>query len=145
MSRRLAPSLVVAIAAMAAIAAIVAIAAAAELHRSPTRRESAHTRRFRISGHIRGLAPGVGAKLRLRVSNPYGFRLVVRQITVRVGDANGACNRANLKIRRYRGRLRIPARRSRRVVLPARLKAAAPTACQGARFPLAYRGRGVRG
>ena len=52
----------------------------------------APTARFKIRGHVKQLYPGKEGKLRLRVTNPNGFPIVVRTIKVKVRPAGRWCS-----------------------------------------------------
>lgn len=99
---------------------------------------------LRISGHAENLYPGASGQLRLRLKNPHPFKIVVRKIKVRVGDGAPGCAAAYLTVPRYKGRIRIRAKRRKRFALRATMSPAAPHSCQNARFPLTFRGRAVR-
>jgi hypothetical protein len=100
---------------------------------------------FRLTGHVTGLYPGEHKRLVIVVRNRGRKALRVRSITTRVRDASRACPRRNLHVPRWRGRLRVKGHRSRRVKVTVWLRADSPSACQGARFRLVFRGRATRG
>jgi hypothetical protein len=99
---------------------------------------------LRLTGHVNGLYPGAASTLRVKIRNPFAFRVTVRRVRAHAGTASAGCGRENLVVGWFRGRRRIPAHRSRRVRLPITMIAAAPDACQGGRFPLRYTARAVR-
>jgi hypothetical protein len=68
----------------------------------------------------------------------------VRSITATVKAARPGCGARNVRVSRYRGRLRIRAGGTGRIALVARMPRSSPTACQGAVFPLVFRGRASR-
>lgn len=99
---------------------------------------------FGIGGSVNGLYPGLTKPLKLTVSNPQHFAIVVTSVTVAVGNASQACGAANLSVTHFSGRRRVGAKGSARVTLEVTLAHSAPDACQGAVFPLRYSGRAVK-
>ena len=99
---------------------------------------------FTISGHVLGLYPGGTARLTLTVRNRNSFPINVTSIRVKAGNAPG-CARSNLVVENFRGSLRVAAERRRRLQLPIGMRSTAPDACRGARFPLRYTGKAVKG
>lgn len=100
-------------------------------------------RGFTVSGSVAGLYPGGRAWLRATVRNPYRRPLRVLSLTAAVRPGRRACSGANLDVRPFRGRLVVPPRRSRVIRLLVRMPLTAAPECNGARFPLVFRGRGV--
>jgi len=99
---------------------------------------------FTLDGQIKGLYPGVHKRLKIVVHNRGSRRLTVRSITTRVRGGSAACRARNLRVSRYRGRLRIRAYTSRRVRVRIWMRRSTPTACQGHVFRLTFRGRGTQ-
>ena len=100
---------------------------------------------FQIHGEATGLYPGKPVQLPLALVNRNGFGIYVKTVSVRIGSASGgACGTGNLKVTTYRGKLLVPARQTKRLVLTAMLARRAPEACVGATFPLRYSGTGVK-
>jgi hypothetical protein len=99
---------------------------------------------FRIAGSVGGLYPGLTKPLKLTVSNPQHFAIVVTSVTVAVGDASQGCKAGNIAVTDFSGRRRVGAKDSARVTLQITLVHEAPDACQGALFPLRYSGRAVK-
>jgi hypothetical protein len=131
------------LAAAALVAAVAALTGASALGSS----ESNHHRissTFTLRGHVDGLYPGARVRLLIAVHNRGRRPLRVRSITTRVRDAKPGCSAKNLQIGRYRGRLRVEARHWRNVSVSVRMLPTTPVACQGALFPLAFRGRATR-
>jgi hypothetical protein len=132
----------VAIAVAASAAATVLTGAAAQgLSGSKHRRISST---FTLHGHVGGLYPGARTRLLIAVNNRGRRPLRVRSITTRVRDAKPGCSAKNLQVDPYRGRLRVGAGRRRNVSVSVRMLPTTPVACQGALFPLAFRGRATR-
>jgi hypothetical protein len=107
----------------------------------------AKTTGFAIKGHAKGLWPGHKRPLRLTVSNPHRYAIVVTRAGVRVRTdlTHQRCGAKDyVRKTRFTGRLTIPARSSRSIALSIRLLYRAPDECQGATFPLLLRGRAVR-
>jgi len=102
----------------------------------------AHT--FRVRGNVHGLYPGVKKKVKLHVRNRYAFPIRVLVVRVRVQRPFRGCPAKAVKIRPWRGKLKIPAHGTKVVHVRVAMRTWAPTACQGARFPLRYRGRAVK-
>jgi hypothetical protein len=101
-------------------------------------------RAFTLTGSVGGLYPGASRRLVIVVRNRDRTSLRVRSITTRVRDAKPGCRAGNLRVSAFRGRLRVGAGRSRRVAVRARMPSDSPSACQGAVFPLVFRGRATR-
>jgi hypothetical protein len=94
-----------------------------------------------VRGHLTGLYPGVRMPLPARVKNRYPFAVKVRSIRTRVRRASPGCPRRAVKVRRYRGHVRVRAHRARRVGLRIRMRPATPDACQGTTFQLRFKAR----
>lgn len=99
---------------------------------------------FTLRGHVGGLYPGAHRRLVVVVRNRGRRPLRIRSIVTRVRAARRGCSAKNLRVSRYRGLLLVRPGRSRRVALTIRMSRTSPTACQGAVFPLLFRGRGTR-
>lgn len=99
---------------------------------------------FRIRGQASSLLPGVPDRLSVQVRNPFEFPIVIRSISVAVGDASARCRAANLSIGRLAAPVRVRPGASVTTSLPIKLAAKAPKACQGRMFPLSFSGRAVR-
>jgi hypothetical protein len=98
-------------------------------------------RLFALTGHVSGLYPGVRRQLVIVVHNRGRRPLRIRSVTTRVRNASAECRGRNLRVSRFRGRLRLKARASRRIAVSVRMLPESPPACQGAVFPLVFRGR----
>jgi hypothetical protein len=99
---------------------------------------------FSIAGSVRGLYPGEALPLVLTVTNPWPYAIVVTTVTTDVGGAHPGCGAANLSVEAFSGQLHVSAKGSGRTVVDARMRKAAPDACQGAVFPLSYSGSAFR-
>jgi hypothetical protein len=99
---------------------------------------------FTLRGHVRGLYPGARRRLVVVVHNRGRRPLRVRSITARVRSANRACGARNLRVSPFRGRLLVRGRQSRRVAVTVWMLPESPAACQGAVFPLVFRGRATK-
>ena len=95
----------------------------------------------RVHGHIEGLYPGAARRMRVKVRNGYRRDIVLRKVRAIVGEGGPGCTRQNLWTRRFRGHRLISAHHSLRVRIAIGMRADAPEACQGARFPLRFRAR----
>jgi hypothetical protein len=91
-----------------------------------------------VRGHVRGLYPGARKRIRVVVRNRANMVVLLDGLYVRVTDASASCAAANVRVRRFRGSKPIPAGGHRRFRLRVRMRASAPNACQGARFPLMF-------
>jgi hypothetical protein len=125
--------------AAAAAALIGAVAVAGALGRGGGPGASPHG--FTIRGSVDGLLPGRTAWLPAVVRNPYGRPMRLRSLSVDVRQARRGCAGSNLEVRPFRGNLVFRPRASRVVRLLARMPVTAAPECQGARFPLRFRGR----
>lgn len=101
---------------------------------------------FGVTGRVRKLYPGARKTMTVRVRNPHGYAIVVRELGVRVRKSDHAgCGRRWVRPKRVvRLSLLVPARSRARASLPVRMRPAAPDACQGARWRLRFRGTAVR-
>ena len=101
---------------------------------------------FGVSGRVRRLYPGARKSMTLRVRNPHGYAIVVRSLGVRVGKSDRVgCGRRWVRPKRVvRLSLLVPAHSVARASFPLRMRAAAPDACQGARWRLRFVGTAVR-
>jgi hypothetical protein len=128
-----------------AVALVAALALAAAYSRADDSvLTSSRKGSFTIKGHVLGLYPGRTATLRLTIRNKNRFAIRVKSIRVRVGNAP-ACPRSNLVVKSFRGSLRVAAKRKRRIALPISMRRTAPDGCMGARLPLRYTGKAVKG
>jgi hypothetical protein len=97
---------------------------------------------FRLRGHVTGMYPGRHRRLVVQISNPQRRAIVVTSITATVGRAVIGCKGSNIRVRRFVGAKRVPARGRARVRLRVRMLRTAPDACEGARFPVVFSGKG---
>lgn len=124
--------------------AVLASAAVASTPRERSWTLTASPRdRLMLHGHTGDLYPGYVGTLRIRVRNTRSSAIILTRVRTTVGDAAPGCASQNLHVRRFRGALRVPAHGMVRVQVHVQMSERAPDACQGARFPLAYSGRGV--
>ena len=100
-------------------------------------------RGFTVTGSVSGVLPGGRVWLPATIRNPYRRRLVVSSVTVAVGRARSACSASNLDVRPFRGRVVVPPRRSRIVRVLVRMPLTAAPECNGAKFPLRFRAKGL--
>jgi hypothetical protein len=96
---------------------------------------------FTLRGHVGGLYPGASKRLVVAVHNRSRRPLRIRSITTRVRAARRGCGARNVRVSSFRGRVRVGAGRTRRVAVRVRMLSTSPPACQGAVFPLVFRGR----
>lgn len=130
------------LAVIAALVAITATAAGTALpfpNRDGEARRSASGPALRVTGSVVGLFPGVTKRLPVRIRNRRAFAVVVRSISVRVGAGRRGCPGRVVRVRPFRGRLVVAARKQRVVALPITMVRTAPQACRGARFALRFR------
>jgi hypothetical protein len=139
-ARRLRATAIVVAAAAAALTAMAAIGAVGA---GPVRATKGG---FTLAGNIRGLLPGVHRRLVITVHNRGRRPLLVRSISVRiVRAASPGCAAKNLYVSRFRGRLRLRGHATRRIAVRVWMVRNSPSACQGAVFPLVFKGRATRG
>ena len=98
---------------------------------------------FKVTGHISGLYPGRQAKLVVRLHNPNGFAISVRSLKASVKNVPG-CSGKNIKIKKFKGKHRVAARRTGKIKLTLTMKPKAPDGCQAAKLPLVYHGKAVK-
>lgn len=104
--------------------------------------ESRH--RLLLRARARGLYPGAVRPLRILVSNPTDHDVRVVRLVARASRSSSeACPVSFLRVRRLRSHPVVPAHSRRRVRVRVKLLASAPDACQGVRFSLRLRVRGV--
>ncbi len=100
---------------------------------------------FTIKGHVLGLYPGSTARLTLTVRNTNSFA-DQGEVDSRQGRERRRTARARTSSSRtFAARCRVAAKRKRRLQLPIGMRSTAPDACMGARFPLRYAGKAVKG
>jgi hypothetical protein len=99
---------------------------------------------FGVKGKVAGLYPGVRKDLRARVVNRFDHPIRVRKVTATVTSPTPACPASSIRVKPWRGSLRIPARSAKRVTLVVRMRPTAPNGCQGVRFRLRYGGKALR-
>ena len=97
---------------------------------------------FRLRGHVKGMYPGRHRRLVVQISNPQRRAIVVTSITATVGRAVTGCKGSNIRVRRFAGAKRVPARGHAKVRLRVRMLSRAPDACEDARFPVVFSGAG---
>lgn len=95
-------------------------------------------RHLKVRGHVNGLYPGAVDRMRVKVRNGYRGPIVLRGLRATARDAGPGCPGRSLWMRRFRGHRQIGAHQSHRVRLRIGMKASAPDACQGQRFPLHF-------
>lgn len=93
---------------------------------------------LRVTGHVRGLAPGVSRPLPVRIRNRYGDPVLIQRLRVLVEDASSDCPASNLRVSRFRGRKSVSVGGVRRIRLRVTMRTDAPDACQRERFPLLF-------
>jgi hypothetical protein len=101
-------------------------------------------RGFVVSGHVTRLYPGRRARMKVHVRNRKPFAIRVTRISVTVRSRTHGCSGRNVRVRPFRGRLRVKARGRRLLRMRVRMIRAAPNACQGVRFTLRFHGRAVK-
>src|SRR5256714_15198717 len=74
-------------------------------------------RAFTLSGHVSGILPGEQRQLVIPARNRGRKPLLIRSVVTRVHDPSAACSGDNLRVLKFRGRLRLGARKSRRIVV----------------------------
>jgi hypothetical protein len=99
--------------------------------------------RLEASGHVRGLYPGATERMPVLVRNRNSHPVRVRWVGATSRDARPGCSRRELVVRPSRRRVVIPARAARTVTIGIGLRATAPNACEGARWPLRLLARGT--
>jgi hypothetical protein len=99
---------------------------------------------FTVKGHSKGFYPGRTHPMRVTVTNPNPFPIVVTRVAASVTSATSGCPSKSIKIKPWHGRARLARRGHRRMKLIVRMLPRTPDACQGARFRLRYGGTAVR-
>ena len=95
---------------------------------------------FSISGSVAGLAPGIPTALPVTLGNPSAQPITVSQVRVTAADASAGCPASNFVSQEVGGPMVIPGHGQSQQALPVILASNAPTACQGASFPLTFSG-----
>lgn len=98
--------------------------------------------RMLLSGRARGLYPGAWKAMRMTVRNPTRAQIVLMRVRARAESVAG-CPGGMVRIRPFRGERPVPPGGRIRIRMVVQLSTAAPDACQGARFPVRFRARGV--
>jgi hypothetical protein len=135
--------------AAAAVLASTAFVLAQDVPRdAPAIRDAGNSAKRKPALGVRGstsrLYPGGTARLRLKVTNRSRHPLKLRQLKVTVHDARPGCPGRLLRVKPFKTRAGVRARRSAIVKVRVTLSRDAPDACQGARFRLSYRVRATR-
>jgi hypothetical protein len=106
---------------------------------------------FAVDGKsIRGLYPGAVKKIELRISNPYGFDLVLQRVEGRlVATSRRRCSPdpSHLEVRKYLGKLPVTLRAHSRTTvgtLPVAMPKDAPAKCADTKFTIAISGTAKR-
>jgi hypothetical protein len=101
---------------------------------------SSSSRAFRVWGNVAKprLYPGIRTRMRVYVQNFRPWAISVTRISVRVGSLVRGCSGTNLRIRTFRGHLRVSGWSRRRLRMRVRMLRSAPDACQAIRFSLRY-------
>jgi hypothetical protein len=95
---------------------------------------------FYLSGDIVGLYPGIKAPLVISITNPNPFPIVVDWISVKPLDANPGCIRKLVRAIGWSTPILVEGGGTRQVTTHIHMRPRAPDACQGATFPLIYKG-----
>lgn len=99
---------------------------------------------FRVKGSVKGLYPGAARKMRVTVTNPNAFSIVVTNVGTATRSPGSGCAARSVKIKPWRGRARVGAHGHRRMKLVVRMLPRTPDTCQGKRFPIRFVGAAVR-
>jgi hypothetical protein len=99
---------------------------------------------FVVSGQVENLRPGGSRPMVLTVQNPNSVAIRVTSLTVTASAASSACPASSLTLPQWTGSLLVPKNGTAAVTVDVALKATAPNACQGSRWPLAYGGTAVK-
>jgi hypothetical protein len=100
-----------------------------------------------LKGHVTNLWPGATRAMSVSVKSPYPYKVAVRSIRMKVRGGKGplgTCPASAIAIKKWRGKLTIKPRGSKRVVLVVTMKQNAPNSCQGALLPVTFSAVGVR-
>jgi hypothetical protein len=108
-------------------------------------RAHSHDRRLDLGGHVRHLFPGAHRRVRVTISSGLRHPLRVRSVWAAVRGGGPRCPAGNVRVDRWRGRLRIGAHRTRHLPLSVTMSKKAPDACQGRRFNLRFHARASPG
>lgn len=100
--------------------------------------------RFSIKGRADGLMPGISGDLVLSIHNPFDFAIVAHGVEVIADDASNRCGAENLRSPGLTEDVRIKANTVLKVTVPIKLRSKAPTACEGASFPLFFEAKATR-
>lgn len=124
---------------------VVAVAfAAIGIAKPPDGGGSTDARSFTIAGDVDGVVPGAGSLLPVELANPNRFALDVRTLDITVADAGPGCARTNLVVGPPPLPVAIPALGRAVVGVDVRFVDDPSDACQGAEFPITYRGTAMR-
>jgi hypothetical protein len=128
-----------------ALVLVAALAQAAERGLDPAEQIARPARpRYAITGRVVGLFPGARTTMRLTVRNPNPYPIKVRRIRTTVGSRVASCPARTVRVARFRGVRRVPARSGIHVRVRVRMIPTAPDSCAGRRYRLSFRGSGTR-
>jgi hypothetical protein len=96
---------------------------------------------FQVSGDVAGLYPGIRVPLVVSITNPNPFPIVVHWISVKRQRANAECGAKFLRVTGWSTPILVGAGTTRQVTAHVHMRLRAPNACQGATFPLIYKGK----
>jgi hypothetical protein len=98
---------------------------------------------FAISGRVAGFYPGASIPLVLTFTNPNSYAISVTSLEVSVRPAGSGCGPANLQVGPFHGPVVVAAEDSVTAEISMHMLENPDNACQGAVFPLDYRGAAV--
>jgi hypothetical protein len=98
---------------------------------------------FDISGRVAGFYPGASVPLVLTLRNGNSFAISVTSVEVSVRPAGSGCGPANIEVGSFHGPVVVAAEDSATAEISMRMVEDPDDACQGATFPLDYRGAAV--
>jgi hypothetical protein len=113
--------------------------------------QSRYNMRFTVDGKsVKGLYPGAVKKAELKISNPYGFDLILQRVEGRlVATSRRRCSPdpSHLVVQKYLGKLPVTLRAHSRTTigtLPVAMPKDAPAKCAGTKFTIAISGTANR-
>ncbi len=130
---------------VSALVLAAALAQAAERGLDPAEPIARPARaRYTVTGRVVGLFPGARTTMRLTVRNPNPYPIKVRRIRTTVRSRVASCPSKTVRVARFRGVRRVPARSRIHLRVRVRMVPKAPDSCAGRRYRLSFRGAGAR-
>ena len=99
---------------------------------------------FLLTGQVENLRPGAAQPMVVTVRNPNNSPIRVTSVALHATAASATCPASSLDLPTWTGSLLVAKRGTATVTVDVGLKPGAPSACQGATWPVTYSGSAVK-